>query len=558
MKLKKLSLQQWTACILFIMTLGLFVYLMRSNAIIGGYDPDFHMARIETLANNLKAGHFPNPIGLEYLGGMGYGVGFFYGNFWLYPFAVLVIMGLPIYLVYRLLVLLLVAAAMIAIYYIIKQLTKNTLIASFIMPVYVLNNYYISVIFGRAAIGEAFAAIFVPLAIYFTLQIIVENKKSFLPLALVMAGLLVSHLINFILMVFIIGLIVLFNIPRIKKTPASLLTLLKAGVLSAGLSAGFLLPLVQQYGAQAFQNTAVDENGNLTLPTSSLSAIKAIDPRSVSFLHQGYIGPLIIWLLIIATIYCLIKFNKLDQRARTLLIIAIIMSIPIYSAKALFLLSKAIPAIDVIQSIWRLNVILLPIYLIIIAMFLMMVKLNYRQVIMVISFVLILISFNYTKTTTLNFVQYRANFNKLTLHHLTTDYSISRGEYLPKTFAKKYSNYNHLTAKQIVNKQKGLRLISNNHYELVLQVKPSVRQVKVPKIYYKGYSYQIKSKELSSSKAMPRSYEGMGIITLSKNHPTEQIIVRYKTTALAYIGLIISIITWIGLIVVYLRKKFSK
>lgn len=32
-----------------------------------GYDPKFHIVRLQTLAHNLQAGHFPSPIGFEYL-----------------------------------------------------------------------------------------------------------------------------------------------------------------------------------------------------------------------------------------------------------------------------------------------------------------------------------------------------------------------------------------------------------------------------------------------------------------------------------------------------------
>src|SRR5699024_10111305 len=83
--------------ILDIITLILVSYPIFQGGIIGGYDPGFHMARIQTLASNIASGHFPNPIGFEYLNHFGYGIGFFYGNFFIYPFAWLHLLGVSIY-----------------------------------------------------------------------------------------------------------------------------------------------------------------------------------------------------------------------------------------------------------------------------------------------------------------------------------------------------------------------------------------------------------------------------------------------------------------------------
>lgn len=66
---------------LFMSTLIISLILLMQQTWATGYDPKFHIARLQTLAHNLQAGHFPNPIGFEYLHTLGYGVGFFYSNF---------------------------------------------------------------------------------------------------------------------------------------------------------------------------------------------------------------------------------------------------------------------------------------------------------------------------------------------------------------------------------------------------------------------------------------------------------------------------------------------
>lgn len=95
------------------------------NGIRGGYDPNFHMGRILAVADGIRAGHFPNPIGYRYLDGLGYGVGFFYGNFWLYPFAFFVAHGAAVAQVYTVLLCVLVIGAMVTIGLTALVITKN-------------------------------------------------------------------------------------------------------------------------------------------------------------------------------------------------------------------------------------------------------------------------------------------------------------------------------------------------------------------------------------------------------------------------------------------------
>lgn len=539
--------------IVFILTLIAILLLIGMRAIPGGYDPNFHMARIHTLANNIAAGHFPNPIGFNYLGGLGYGVGFFYGNFWLYPFAILVALGLPVYAVYRLLVVVLAIGAMIAINWSTYQLTNRKEIAAIIMPFYVLNNYYISMVFGRAAIGEAIAYIFIPLIIIETLNIITGKPVSYVKYGLLMAGLLVSHLLSFMMVLGLITLFLLLNIVTLFRHLKRLLIVIKGGVIGAGISAVFLLPLIQQYLFQPFRNTAVDDQGNLMLPSSSLNLVTAINPKSINLLQQGYVGPLIIILVIIAIIFWLIKIKQSTIEVRTILISTLFLSLILYSKVIVLFLSDHVKSINVMQEMWRLNLLLIPLYLFLIATWIANLKLTTSKILGIISICLLLISFAFTSKITLGFV--RGRYQLLQINY-QTNYGISRGEYLPKAFVKSYPDWRDMTPKKVVEKEPGVKIKTNNYHELILSVPGKIKSVVIPKLYYVGYQYQVKTKnKLTSFKLVKENAEGLGIVKLTPTRESKEVIVKYKQTTWAILGWIISGLTLCFLVIRLAIKK---
>lgn len=185
------------------------------NGIRGGYDPNFHMGRILAVADGIRAGHFPNPIGYRYLDGLGHGVGFFYGNFWLYPFAFFVAHGAAVAQVYTVLLCVLVIGAMVTIGLTALVITKNIGAAAVAIPVYVLNNYTVSVLFGRAAIGEAMALVWLPLVVLGAYAIWHGWRYDWWLLGGSMAALLVSHLLSFVIAVTFLALLVLVSLHSI-------------------------------------------------------------------------------------------------------------------------------------------------------------------------------------------------------------------------------------------------------------------------------------------------------------------------------------------------------
>ena len=61
-----------------------------------GDDGGFHIGRIQTLADDIETGQFPDKMYMSMSAGYGYPAGIMYPDLFLYPFAFLRILGLPL------------------------------------------------------------------------------------------------------------------------------------------------------------------------------------------------------------------------------------------------------------------------------------------------------------------------------------------------------------------------------------------------------------------------------------------------------------------------------
>ncbi|MDO4284537.1 MAG: hypothetical protein Q4C60_04290 [Eubacteriales bacterium] len=90
-----------------------------------GYDGWFHLARIESLASALQNGIFPVKIHPSLNFTYGYGVGFFYPDFFLYLPAFLMMAGLSVTAAYKIFLLLIFIALFGSTYTVLRRLTQR-------------------------------------------------------------------------------------------------------------------------------------------------------------------------------------------------------------------------------------------------------------------------------------------------------------------------------------------------------------------------------------------------------------------------------------------------
>lgn len=234
---------------------------------IAGDDVVFHLERIEGLSETLFTGQFPVRIYSSFFDGAGYCISVFYGDYLLYPAAILHQMGFPLqtclkgYYVFTNFLTLWIA------WYSFSKILKNRWILTFTTTAYVLSLYRFCDLYRRAAVGELTAMIFMPLVLcgFYLLftrpkrndSLLQENRDS-VPIrmiALGMTGILTSHIVSSVLLAFFLFLWCLFYLPLLfqKRT---LFSLLKAVLLSICLSAFFLVPFLDYIVTQPIEMTS--------------------------------------------------------------------------------------------------------------------------------------------------------------------------------------------------------------------------------------------------------------------------------------------------------------
>ena len=230
--------------IIFASSLPLF-----ANFLFWGHDMNFHLARIWSLADGLKNGHWIVPIQTEMINGYGYATPLFYSQLFLYPPAILYCMGAPLQVCYQFYAVVINAVTCFICYYCVKQLLKDKYLALFGAMIYTLSAYRIANTYVRAAIGEYTAMAFFPLVLYGFAKVFMEKNENlrgggYFSLALGLSGLIQCHILSCELSAFFILLLCMICI---KKTlqPKRFLTLAKAALLTVGINIGFLLPFLQ-------------------------------------------------------------------------------------------------------------------------------------------------------------------------------------------------------------------------------------------------------------------------------------------------------------------------
>lgn len=242
----------------------LFVFspYIRPDLIIGS-DYPFHLARIETLAQNLKYGIFPTKVHVDLCYGYGYGVGFFYPNFFLYIPALFCILGFSLEVSFKLFAGILLTAIFLSIFYCTYRLTHDRYVSLSSAVIFLFTNQVLGSFYYEFTLGTSLGLIFMPLAICGMYLFLVEDQKPYL-LGLGFTGLIYSHVLSTTLSLIVCIIIMFVHINKLLRTPGKIKSLLFTVLGVSGLTASFWLPMFEQFIAQKYRVsqpwTYVDDN----------------------------------------------------------------------------------------------------------------------------------------------------------------------------------------------------------------------------------------------------------------------------------------------------------
>lgn len=531
---------------------ALLIYPIFLGGIVGGYDPGFHMARIQTLASSLASGHFPNPIGFEYLDKFGYGIGFFYGNFFIYPFAILKLLGATTFQAYVLYLVTFVFLNIISINYVVHKLFNNNWATILSAPIYLSSYYFVGVIYFRAAAGELIAFAIIPWIFLSVFKIIHEHDNYWIMLGISFSLLLVTHILSFLITLGAVILFFLMNLVLIFKHKSIFMSFLKGALLFLGLSSVFLFSFVEQYLTQKYVSTAVDKTGKyLIFVNSDWLPNHLFD--SLQFVSIN--GTFLVLLLIFSFIYYLVKgkgFHFTDRIIPQSFIVIILYGLLILSPILLHLVTSVFKPLILLQVMTRVNVVILPLLTFVVANALgeiigKMNKFKFPTTAILIA-ILAIITINFPIKNNLNIVaQKKAPIPQL---------SVSMGEYEPNDFMN-YNNENNFKLNtHFLEKHENYSVMKNDHHQVTVDIDGDQggKTLMLPRIYYKGYQIKLHSHGKAIVKPAV-SKNGLVAVNLPNDFKSGKVRVTYRLTKIARIGWVISLLSLTFLIWYLFKRK---
>lgn len=218
-----------------------------------GHDVIYHCQRIMNIAADMKLGNFFPLVYSHAMDGMGYGAPLFYADLFMYPYAALHALGLSIHTTFKLLQSSLLMLTFLSMYLCAKSIFRNHRQSMVAALAYAFSFYGLMDVYFRAAIGECFGFIFLPVVYLGYYDITHDRPHRWWMLALGMAGILFSHTLSVLLAAVMLVVLMLFDAKYWLKNLARIRYLVYAALLCVGISCCFWLPMLEQMTQLSFR-----------------------------------------------------------------------------------------------------------------------------------------------------------------------------------------------------------------------------------------------------------------------------------------------------------------
>ncbi|XIQ30369.1 hypothetical protein N8D36_01315 [Enterococcus faecium] len=253
-------------------------------------DTYFHLSRIIGLDNV-----WSSPVNFNNFDHHGTMMNIFYPWLTLYPAFLFYKMMGNLVLSYNIYYFFITFLTMVVSYFSMKQIKNNRYISLLFSIIYTFSAYRAIDIFHRASLGEAVALTFLPLILMGCYEIYIRDYQKWYWLSIGMTLVVYTHLLSVAMVSVFIGGTLFLSFYFWDQKIARLLSLLKATVLTFFLSAGFLIPFIQQSRAQELKVPLGKELSGMA-PSDMLTHILNNNYNNYTiglFLFLGLIGTFI-------------------------------------------------------------------------------------------------------------------------------------------------------------------------------------------------------------------------------------------------------------------------
>ena len=209
-----------------------------------GHDTTFHLVRLCNLAESLAHGMLPARIGGFSYNGYGAITSVFYPDIFLYPFALLMVLGTSMQYAANLFFIAVNIASAAAMYVAAKRIFREEWAAVCASILYTLSIYRVSDVFTRYAFGEMTAMVFLPLFMLGLYEVVLGDKRRWQLLGTSAACIYLSHMLSTLICAMTaVGVGVLFIVKIVRERRLS--AIVKAALLAGALCAFQLVPFIQ-------------------------------------------------------------------------------------------------------------------------------------------------------------------------------------------------------------------------------------------------------------------------------------------------------------------------
>ena len=541
--------------------------------ILGAGDFMFHANRMEELYRNIQQGIFIPRISTATFNQVGSGINFFYPWLLLYPWVLVrLITNNPISAFYLYIVLETFVTFSIS-YYGMHKYSGSKRRAIIFSLIYTFANYRLFLVFHQDVLAESIAYTFLPLVLLGFYEVFFRDKKKWPLLAIGMSLLLYSHMLTTALTAIFLLITLLIFWRDIVEKKARMLAAIKAVGLSVLLTAFYLFPFIEQ-----------TLGNHLRASWTGFNFIQQ-PMQVIEFSINNEPDPTIGFLLILTVLLGFTYLKKVPVLEKYSYFAGLLL---VVLTTSLFPWGKFLDTpIANLQFPYRLNdlaTVMLCIYLsLIIDNMFVKLKVDYRVTTIFPLSALIIITFGLVFTTSHQIINQRLNTNVPMLNKRPTPenyYPAENGAYYNLT-SKNWHNmfyyYGHngsfdyfpiavkgeinalvVTHQAIVDGKKvsfADRLTSKpNQLEYDLSGIKAGTNVKLPVLYYKNDLIKI-----GSGRFEKPTVTKVDTIQVRVPRHNKKAIIKYHNSVLDNSSLIISLVTWLGVLVIYItgiaRKK---
>lgn len=480
----------------FLVSILLSSFLVKGDIFYFAIDYPFHFNRVLGVAEALKHGEFFNTIDFNMLSGLGYLNPIFYCNIFLYPFAILKLLGLSNVSIITCIIFFTYFLSQLISFFSAKSYFKNNLDSLIFTLIFTFSSHHLFDITYRGAIGELFGLMMLPIPLFAFLNILFKNDyKKWWVLSIGLLSVFINHNITTLLLIILFIILYTLNIYKNKNWKEITITFIKSGIFFTIISLFYTIPMLFSSMSQEF-NVAVNPIFNLS-DTINLPEYLSFNEFLFNSILNNPIGLHIGLVGIFSILFGLIRFKKLNKMSKQFLIIIIITIASMYLFMDTGMLDNSF--LNIIQFSWRFYIIIIPMIGILFINILetfknkKIIDLSKKGSILFFTFFIIIFKLMYSTIVLPTSAIHDINHTWYVNDVKNYNYFIGTGrEYLPSVLEPKFNNYADLkklptkisSTKDTTNIKNINKEFSSIEFDVISK---DMDTIEIPFIYYKDF-----------------------------------------------------------------------